>query len=155
MSVAQRLTALGVHLHKPAAPVANYVGIVRTGNLLYVSGQLPLSAEGKMAQEHTAKLKFGDSLHAAQSAARICVINVLAQLQTLVDLESITRVVRLGGFFNVDGGHEDLPGAMNGASDFIVEVLGERGRHARTTVGVAHLPRNAICEVEAIFEIAG
>ncbi len=80
---------------------------------------------------------------------------MLAQVQAVVgDLEKVTRVIRLGGFFSVEGGHEALPAAMNGASDLVAEVFGDKGRHARTTVGVAHLPLDAICEVEGLFEIA-
>ncbi len=155
MSVADRLAALGVTLPKPAAPVANYVGAVRTGNLVVVSGQLPLGPDGKLAPDHTGKLKPGAPLDAAKAAARLSAINVLAQVQALVgDLERIARVVRLGGFFSVEGGHEALPAAMNGASDLVAEVFGDKGRHARTTVGVAHLPLDAICEVEGLFEIA-
>ncbi len=155
MSVAERLAALGVTLPKAAAPVANYVGAVRTGALVVVSGQLPLGADGKLAQAHIGKLKPGAPLDAAKAAARLSAINVLAQVQALVgDLDKVARVVRLGGFFSVEGGHEALPAAMNGASDLVAEVFGEKGRHARTTVGVAHLPLDAICEVEGIFEIA-
>ncbi len=80
---------------------------------------------------------------------------MLAQVQAVVgDLDKVTRVIRLGGFFAVEGGHEALPAAMNGASDLIAEVFGDKGRHARTTVGVAHLPLDAVCEVEGLFEIA-
>jgi enamine deaminase RidA (YjgF/YER057c/UK114 family) len=155
MSVADRLAALGVTLPKAAAPVANYVGAVRTGALVVVSGQLPLGADGKLAPAHIGKLKPGMALDAAKAAARLSAINVLAQVQALVgDLDKVTRVVRLGGFFSVEGGHEALPAAMNGASDLVAEIFGDKGRHARTTVGVAHLPLDAICEVEGIFEIA-
>ena len=155
MSVADRLAALGVTLPKAAAPVANYVGAVRTGSLVFVSGQLPLGPDGKLAPDHIGKLKPGASLEAAKAAARLSAINVLAQVQALVgDLDKVARVVRLGGFFSVEGGHEALPAAMNGASDLVAEVFGDKGRHARTTVGVAHLPLDAICEVEGIFEIA-
>jgi enamine deaminase RidA (YjgF/YER057c/UK114 family) len=154
MSVAERLAALGVTLPKPAAPVANYVGAVKTGGLVVVSGQLPLGADGKLAPEHVGKLRPGDPIAAAKAAARLSAINVLAQVHAVVgDLDRVTRVVRLGGFFAVAGGHEALPAAMNGASDLIAEVFGDNGRHARTTVGVAHLPLDAICEVEGIFEI--
>ena len=152
---AERLRALGVTLPRPAAPVANYVPAVRTGALLVVSGQLPLGADGKLAPGHVGNLGPGSAVDAAREAARLAAINVLAQAQSaLGDLDRISRVVRLGGFFSVAGGFDALPQAMNGASDLIAEVFGERGRHARTTVGVSHLPLNAICEVEAIFEIA-
>jgi enamine deaminase RidA (YjgF/YER057c/UK114 family) len=155
MSVADRLASLGVTLPKPAAPVANYVGAVRAGNLVVVSGQLPLGADGKVGAAHMGKLKPGAPHEAAKSAARLCAINVLAQVQALVgDLDKVARVIRLGGFFSVEGGHEALPAAMNGASDLVAEIFGDKGRHARTTVGVAHLPLDAICEVEGLFEIA-
>ena len=155
MSISERLAALGVVLPKPAAPVANYVGAVRAGALLVVSGQLPLGGDGKLAAAHVGKLKPGAPIDAAKAAARLAAINVLAQVQAMVgDLDKVSRVIRLGGFFSVDGGHEALPAAMNGASDLVAEVFGEKGRHARTTIGVAHLPLDAICEVEGLFEIA-
>ena len=155
MSVADRLAALGVTLPKPAAPVANYVGAVKAGTLVVVSGQLPFGPDGKLAPEHLGKLKPGAPIEAAKAGARLSAINVLAQLQAVVgDLEKVTRVIRLGGFFAVEGGHEALPAAMNGASDLVAEVFGEKGRHARTTVGVAHLPLDVVCEVEGLFEIA-
>ena len=155
MSVADRLAALGIVLPKPAAPVANYVGAVRTGSLLVVSGQLPFGPDGKISPSHVGKLKPGVAIGAARDAARLCAINVLSQVQALVgDLENVTRVVRLGGFFAVNGGHDSLSAAMNGASDLVAEIFGERGRHTRTTVGVAHLPLDATCEVEGLFEIA-
>ena len=155
MSVADRLKTLGVVLPTPAAPVANYVGAVRAGNLVVVSGQLPFGPDGKISPSHVGKLRPGVAIGAAKDAARLCAINVLAQVQALVgDLEQVVRVVRLGGFFAVNGGHEALPAAMNGASDLVAEAFGDRGRHARTTVGVAHLPLDATCEVEGLFEIA-
>jgi enamine deaminase RidA (YjgF/YER057c/UK114 family) len=154
-AIADRLAALGVVLPKPASPVANYVGAVRSGNLVVVSGQLPFGLDGKLDPAHVGKLKPGAPIEAAKAAARACAINVLAQVQAVVgDLDKVTRVVRLGGFFAVEGGHEALPAAMNGASDLVGEIFGDHGRHARTTVGVAHLPLDAVCEVEGLFEIA-
>ena len=154
-AIETRLAALGVTLPQPAAPVANYVGAVRAGALVVVSGQLPLGPDGKLDPAHIGKLKPGMALDAARAAARLSAINVLAQVKALVgDLDHVVRVIRLGGFFSVEGGHESLPAAMNGASDLVAEVFGEKGRHARTTVGVAHLPLDAICEVEGLFEIA-
>ena len=154
-AIEDRLAALGVTLPQPAAPVANYVGAVRTGALVVVSGQLPLGPGGKLDPAHVGKLRPGMATDAAKAAARLSAINVLAQVKAIVgDLDHVARVVRLGGFFSVEGGHESLPAAMNGASDLVAEAFGERGRHARTTVGVAHLPLDAICEVEGLFEIA-
>jgi enamine deaminase RidA (YjgF/YER057c/UK114 family) len=149
-----RLKELGVVLPKPAAPVANYVPYVRAGSLLFVSGQLPLGPDGKLAERHKGKLNADSAIDAAREAARLSLINVLAQAHAaLGDLDSIAQVVRLGGFFNVGTTFDALPQAMNGASDLIAEVFGARGRHARTTVGVSHLPLNALAEVEAVFEI--
>ncbi len=160
---AKRLAELGIVLPKPAAPVANYVPSVRTsGNagagvlpLLFISGQLPLGANGVLDDRHKGKLGPDAAVEAAREAARLCAINVLAQAEAaLGDLDKIVQTVRLGGFFNVAGAFDPLPQAMNGASDLMVEILGERGKHARTTVGVAHLPLNALAEVEATFAVS-
>jgi enamine deaminase RidA (YjgF/YER057c/UK114 family) len=151
---AKRLKELGVVLPKPAAPVANYVAAVRAGTLLFVSGQLPLGPDGKLAERHKGKLRADSEIVAAREAARLCVINVLAQAQAaLGDLDAIAQVVRLGGFFNVETAFDALPQAMNGASDLVAELFGAQGRHARTTVGVSHLPLDALCEIDAVFEI--
>jgi len=152
--VAKRLEELGIVLPRAAAPVANYVPAVRAGSLLVVSGQLPLGPDGKLSGAHVGKLGPGSAIEAAREAARLCAINVIAQIQAaLGDLDRVAQVVRLGGFFNVETRFDALPAAMNGASDLMVQVFGDRGRHARTTVGVAHLPLDALCEVEGMFEI--
>ncbi len=158
----QRLEDLGIVLPKPAAPVANYAPFVKTGGsgsgghaLLWVSGQVPLGPDGRLAERHTGKLGPDSPVEAAREAARLAAINVLAQAQAAVgDLDRIVRVVRLGGFFNVAGRFDPLAQAMNGASDLMAEAFAERGKHARTTIGVAHLPMNALVEVDAVFEIA-
>ncbi|SRR5271166_1987026 len=155
---AKRLAELGIVLPKPAAPVANYAPFVRTGGaspLLFVSGQLPLGPGGALEDRHKGKLGPDSSVEPAREAAQRCAINILAQArEALGDLDAIVRVVRLGGFFNVASSFDALAQAMNGASDLMADVFGERGRHARTTVGVAHLPLNALVEVEALFEIS-
>ena len=151
---ARRLEELGIVLPKPAAPVANYMPTVRAGSLLFVSGQLPLGPDGKLADRHKGKLNANSEIDAAREAARLCVINVLAQAHAaLGDLDRVAQMVRLGGFFNVGTTFDALPQAMNGASDFVAELFGAQGRHARTTVGVSHLPLNALAEVDAVFEI--
>jgi len=153
--VAKRLEELGIQLPKPVAPVANYVGAARSGSLLFVSGQLPTGADGKIAPDFLGKLGPSASTDIAAQAARLCAINVLAQAQAaLGDLDRIARVVRLGGFFVIEGRFDALPFAMNGASDLMAQAFGEKGRHARTTVGVAYLPLGAVAEVEGLFEIA-
>jgi enamine deaminase RidA (YjgF/YER057c/UK114 family) len=152
-AVEKKLTELGIVLPTPPSAIANYVGFVRTGNLLVVSGQLCLDAEGKLAAK--GKLGAGVSIDDGQKAARICAINVLAQAKAaLGDLDKIARVVRLGGFIASDPGFVDGPKVMNGASDLMVTAFGEKGRHARTTVGVAVLPLDAAVEVEGFFEVS-
>ena len=151
--VEQKLAALGIALPTPAAPIANYVGFVRTGSLLVVSGQLCLGAGGTLV----AKGKLGDNVtvEQGQAAARSCAINLIAQAKlALGDLDKMARVVRLGGFINSAPTFLDGPKVMNGASDLMVEVCGDKGRHARTTVGVAALPLDAAVEVEGLFEVA-
>lgn len=148
-----KLAELGIHLPTPAAPVANYVGTVMTGHLLIVSGQLAFGADGKLDPAHKGKLGAEVFHEAGQAAARQCAINVLAQAKAaLGDLDRISRCVRLGGFINCKPDFNALPAIMNGASDLIVAVLGDKGRHARTTIGVAQLPLDCAVEVEAMFE---
>ena len=151
-SIEKKLTSLGVTLPTPAGPIANYVPFVRTGNVLIVSGQICFGADGKLV----AKGQLGAvvSIEDGQRAARACAINLLAQLKAaLGDLDRVGRVVRLGGFVNSAPGFTDGPKVINGASDLMVEVFGDKGRHARTTVGVTALPADAAVEVEGIFEI--
>jgi enamine deaminase RidA (YjgF/YER057c/UK114 family) len=156
MKAEDRLAALGISLPAPAAPVANYLPFALSGSLLVVSGQLPIGPSGKLDPAHTGKLGVAVSSKAGQAAARLCAINILAQAKSaLGDLDRISRCVRLGGFINAAPGFADLAGVMNGASDVMVEVLGDKGRHARATVGVAELPLDSAVEIEALFEIAG
>ena len=152
-TVERKLADLGITLHEPAAPVANYVGTVRTGNLLVVSGQVCFDAAGKLVAK--GKLGAGVSIEQGQAAARACAINLLAQAKAaLGDLDKVTRVVRLGGFVNSSPDFVDGPKVLNGASDLMVAAFGDKGRHARSTIGVAVLPADAAVEVEAIFEVA-
>ncbi len=154
ISIEERLRDLGIELPAAVAPIANYVPFVRTGSLLIISGQLPLE-NGKLTDGFKGKLGKDVFNEAGQQAARLAAINVLAQAQVaLGDLERVRRVVRLGGFINATPGFTALAAVMNGASDLMVEVFGDRGRHARTTVGVAELPMDASVEVEAMFEFA-
>jgi enamine deaminase RidA (YjgF/YER057c/UK114 family) len=153
-SVERRLAALGLTLPSPAAPVANYVPFVRTGHLVVVSGQLCLGPDGKLSDAHKGKLGAEVSMEAGQEAARLCALNVLAQVKAAVgDLDQITRCVRLGGFINSVPSFAQLAPVMNGASDLMVTAFGERGRHTRSTIGVAELPLDAAVEVEGMFEV--
>ena len=150
-AISRRLAELGITLPNPVAPIANYVPFVRTGNQLVVSGQISLGPDGLMA----GKLGAGVSIEEGQRAARQCGLNVIAQIQAAVgNLDNVIRIVRLGGFINSTPDFVDGPKVMNGASDLMVEVFGDKGRHARSTVGVAALPANAAVEVEVLVEIA-
>lgn len=152
MDINQRLNDLGLNLSTPPQSVANYVGYQVMGNLVIISGQLPMQ-DGKVAVSG----KVGDSvsLEQAQQAARLCAINIITQLKAACggDLNRVNRCVRLGGFVNCVDGYTDQPKVINGASDFMVELMGEAGRHARAAVGVNALPLGAAVEVEALFEL--
>jgi enamine deaminase RidA (YjgF/YER057c/UK114 family) len=151
--IEKKLASLGISLPTPASPIANYVPFVRSGNLLVVSGQLCFGAEGKLVAK--GQLGGGVSIEDGQQAARACAVNLLAQIKgALGDLDKVTRVMRLGGFINSAPRFADGPKVMNGASDLMVEVFGDKGRHARSTVGVAALPADAAVEVEGLFEVA-
>ena len=154
-TVTERLEALGLTLPKAAAPVANYVPFVRSGNLVVISGQICFGADGRIADAHKGKLGAEVSAEDGVAAARLCALNVLAQLEAAVgDLDrALEQCVRLGGFINAAPGFSAGAGVMNGASDLMVELLGDCGRHARSTVGVAELPLDAAVEVEAMFEV--
>ncbi len=147
-----RLEALGVVLPEPAAPVANYVPFMRTGNQVHVSGQVSFAPEGLI----TGRLGADMDLEAGQRAARVCAINLIAQFKAASggDLSRVKQVVKLGGFVNADPAFTDVPKVINGASDLIGEVFGESGRHARSAVGVAVLPLGAAVEVDAIIEVS-
>ena len=148
----ERLQQLGVSLPTPAAPVAAYVPCVRTGNLVYVSGQVPL-VDGKPS--HTGHLGDDVSLEDGRAAARTCAINLLAALKAeLGELSQVTRVVKVVGFVAAAPGFTDMPKVVNAASELFGEVFGDAGRHARSAVGVATLPLGVPVEVEAIVEIA-
>jgi enamine deaminase RidA (YjgF/YER057c/UK114 family) len=152
-TVEQNLAAQGITLPAPKAPVANYVPFVRSGNLLFVSGQVCTDADGKLIAK--GKLGGGVSLEQGVAAARGCGINLLAQVKAAIgDLDKVLRVVRLGGFVNSAPDFLEGPKVLNGASDLMVAVFGDKGRHARTTVGVASLPADAAVEVEGAFEVA-
>jgi enamine deaminase RidA (YjgF/YER057c/UK114 family) len=150
MNVIERLADLGITLPTPVPPVATYVPVSIAGNLVTVSGQLPV-IDGKIAV--TGKLGLGVSLEEGQHAARLCLINVLSQLHAGVPggLLSITKVIRLGGFIAATPEFSQHAVVMNGASDLTVAVFGDAGRHARSTIGVASLPLGAAVEVEGTF----
>ncbi len=151
-AVEKKLAELGITLSPPNSPVANYVPFVRTGSLLVVSGQICFDAGGKLVAK--GRLGAEVSIDDGAKAARACAVNLLAQIKAAIgDLDKVVRVVRLGGFINSASGFADGPKVMNGASDVMVEAFGDKGRHARSTVGVAALPLDAAVEVEGMFEV--
>jgi len=151
--VEKRLADLNITLPEPRPPVANYVPFVRSGQLFVVSGQLCTDEDGKLIAK--GRLGAEVSIEAGQRAARLCAINLLAHVKAGIgDLDKVVRVIRLGGFVNSAPGFIDGPKVLNGASDLMVEVFADRGRHARSTVGVSALPLDAAVEVEGWFEVA-
>ena len=151
-SIQDKLKSLGITLPQAAAPAANYVPWVISGNQMFVSGQLPME-DGKIAV--AGRLGDNVSLEDGQRAARLCAVNILAQARAaLGDLDRVTRIVRLGGFVASADSFTDQPKVVNGASDLMVEVFGDKGRHARAAVGVNTLPLGVAVEIDAIIEFA-
>ncbi|ACI99317.1 MULTISPECIES: RidA family protein [Rhodospirillales] len=148
-----RLAELGIELPQAAAPVAAYVPAVRTGNLLFLSGQITLE-NGEL--RHKGKLGDGIDLETGRQAARLCGLNILAQAKAALggDLDRVVRVVKLVGFVNSTPDFVDQPKVVNGASELMQEVFGEAGRHARSAVSAGSLPLGVAVEVEAILEVA-
>ncbi|MEU1548934.1 RidA family protein [Nocardia sp. NPDC005745] len=146
----KNLAELGITLPPVAAPVAAYIPAIRTGSLVYTSGQLPfvngqLSAVGKVGAEV--------SIEEAEEAARLCALNALAAVHDLVGLDAVVRIVKVVGFVASAPGFGDQPVVINGASEFLGQVFGDAGKHARSAVGVSELPRNTPVEVELIAEV--
>lgn len=150
MKIENRLSELGVILPEAAAPVASYVTVVVEGGFAYVSGQLPF-VDGELI-----KGKLGDDLDLEQGmqAARACGLMILAQLKSAGVLEDVTRIVKLGVFVNSTADYIDQPKVANGASDLMLEVFGDAGRHARAAVSAASLPRGVAVEVDAVVAVA-
>jgi enamine deaminase RidA (YjgF/YER057c/UK114 family) len=150
-SVSQRLAELGIELPAVAAPAANYIPAIRTGQLVYTSGQLPFIDDDLPA---TGKVGAEVSPEDATRYARICALNALAAVHALVGIDSVVRVVKVVGFVASSPDFTGQPAVINGASDLLVEVFGEAGAHARSAVGVAVLPLDTPVEVEMIVEIS-
>jgi enamine deaminase RidA (YjgF/YER057c/UK114 family) len=148
-----RLKELGIELPQASAPVANYVPYTISGNVVVVSGQISVRG-GK--PEFIGKLGAGVSIAEGQQAAKLCALNVIAHLKNACggDLDRVKRVLRLGGFVNCTPDFTDMPQVVNGASDMMVEVFGDAGKHARAAVGVSSLPFGVAVEVEAMVELA-
>jgi enamine deaminase RidA (YjgF/YER057c/UK114 family) len=150
MSVSARLTELGIELPEVAKPLASYVPAVRSGNLVYTAGQLPMQA-GKLAV--LGKVGSDVAPEVAKTLARICALNALAAVDSLVGIDAVTQVVKVVGFVASAPGFNGQPGVVNGASDLLAEVFGDHGAHARSAVGVSELPLGAPVEVELVVEV--
>ncbi len=148
-----RLKELGIVIEAAAAPVANYVGYVQAGAMVFVSGQVTIQG-GQF--KHQGKLGADISLEEGQAAARLCATNIIAQVKSACggDLDRVKRIVKLGGFVNSTPDFTDQPKVINGASDLMVEVFGDKGKHARAAVSVASLPMGVAVEVDAVVEIS-
>lgn len=150
--IAERLKDLGIELPEPVTPVANYVPFIVSGSLVHFSGQLSIDRGGGIV----GTVGLDVDIERAREAARLCAINLIAQFKAACggELERVRRVVKLGGFVQAGPGFEAIPQVMNGCSDLMVEVFGDRGRHARSTVGVYRLPMGFAVEVDAVIEVA-
>ena len=146
-----RLKALGIALPIPAAPVANYVPFVRTGNHVHISGQISNDGSGRLKGTLGVDLSIEDGVE----AARICGINLLAQMKAAAggDLDNVVRVIKLNGFVQAGPDFYDIPKVINGCSDLMVEVLGDAGRHARSAVGMYKIPLGFAVEIDALIEV--
>jgi enamine deaminase RidA (YjgF/YER057c/UK114 family) len=150
MSVSARLGELGIELPEVAKPLASYVPAVRSGNLVYTAGQLPMQA-GKLAV--TGKVGTDVTPELAKTLARVCALNALAAVHSVVGIDAVTQVVKVVGFVASAPGFNGQPGVVNGASDLLAEVFGDHGAHARSAVGVSELPLDSPVEVELVVEV--
>jgi enamine deaminase RidA (YjgF/YER057c/UK114 family) len=149
--IEERLKALNITLPTPPKPAGSYVPTVITGNLVFVSGQIPIK-DGRVI--FTGKVSKDITVEEAQNAARLCIINALAQLQLeLGSLDKISRIVRVSGFVNSPPEFTEHPKVINGASDLLFEIFGQKGQHARIAIGVSSLPLNSAVEIDLIAEI--
>jgi enamine deaminase RidA (YjgF/YER057c/UK114 family) len=153
VSVKEKLASLGLTLPTAAAPVAAYVPAVKTGNLVFTAGQLPV-VEGKLVL--TGKVGSDVTPEDAKKMAEICALNALAAISLVADIDQIEKIVRVGGFVNGIPGFVAIPAVVNGASELLIKLFGDvNGKHARTAVGVAELPLNAPVEIEMVVQLKG
>ena len=151
MSIQSKLAELGLTLPEAALPVAAYVPAVRTGNLVFTAGQLPL-VEGKIP--FIGKVGSDVTPEQAKDMAQVCALNALAAISLVADIDQIEKIVRVGGFVNGIPGFVAIPAVINGASELLIKLFGEEnGKHARTSIGVAELPLNAPVEVEMVVQL--
>ena len=149
--IEEKLESIGIKIPNPPTPAGSYVPVVKTGNLLYISGQIPME-DGKVI--FTGKVS-DDNLEVAQKSAKMCAINILAQIKRITgDLDKVSKIIRLSGFVNSVPEFSHQPKVINPASDLFFELFGEKGKHSRIAVGVASLPLNSMTEIDAIVEVS-
>jgi len=146
-----KLESLGVKLPNPPTPAGSYIPVVRVGNLLYISGQIPME-NGKVL--FTGKVS-DENMEIAQKSAKMCAVNILAQIKREIgDLDKVSKIVRLSGFVNSEPEFYQHPKVINAASDLLFEIFGDKGRHSRIAVGVASLPLNSMTEIDAVIQVS-
>ena len=149
--IEEKIKSLGITLPTPPTPAGSYIPAIKTGNLLFISGQIPME-DGKVL--FTGKVT-DSNLETAQKSARMCAINILSQIKKeLGSLDKVTRIVRLSGFVNSDTEFYQHPKVINAASDLFFEIFGDKGKHSRIAVGVACLPLNSMTEIDAVIEFS-
>lgn len=150
--IEEKIASLNIFLPVPPKPAGSYIPVTRTGNLVFVSGQIPVK-EGKV--EFQGKVPTDVSIETAQQAAKLCIINVLAQLRAEIgNLDKVSKIVRVSGFVNSASDFYEQPKIINAASDLLFEIFGEKGKHSRIAVGVASLPLNSTVEIDLIAEVS-
>jgi enamine deaminase RidA (YjgF/YER057c/UK114 family) len=151
--IEEKLESIGIKLSNPPQPIGVYVPILQSGNLIFVSGQIPLRS-GKLPEKHKGKVSSQVSINESQAASKQCTINALEHLNNyLGNLEKISKFIKVTGYVNSDPSFKDHPKVINGASDFLLEIFGEKGRHARVAIGVNSLPLDSVVELDFMCEV--
>jgi len=151
--IEEKLSAIGIRLSNPPQPIGSYIPIVQSGNLIFVSGQIPL-VQGVLPEKYKGKIASKVSMNDAVEGAKQCTINGLEQINKFLgNLERITKFIKVTGYVNCDPTFKDQPKAINGASDFLLEIFGEKGKHTRVAVGASSLPLDSVVEIDFICEI--
>lgn len=153
MMIEEKLASIGIRLSNPPQPIGSYVPILQSGKLIFVSGQIPLVA-GSLPEKYVGKVSSQVSINHAIDASKQCTINALEHIRKyLINLEKISKFVKISGYVNSDPSFKDHPKVINGASDFVLEVFGEKGRHTRIAVGVNSLPLDSAVELDILCEV--
>jgi len=151
--IEEKLGSVGIKLSSPPQPIGSYIPVVQSGNLIFVSGQIPL-VKGTLPEKYKGKVLNNVSMTDAVEGSRQCILNGLEQINKFLgNLESITRFVKITGYVNCDPSFKDHPKVINGASDFILEIFGEKGKHTRVAVGATSLPLDSVVEVDILCEV--